>query len=414
MKKDDLIEIGTYRGKPLRWRVLEDGEDGITVIAEKIIDAGAYAPKKSYRMQPWKTSPLRTRMQKMYETCFTPEEKTWILKTQFRLVAYDNDGNKEILDEADDYLLLPTREEMENLFEKDTYRTTKQGREVPCKNFDRLCEVDPAALENGLGPNEEEERYRPLSSSAYCAYWMMSPTRSLDEWNLYVNSMGLIRAKNTADICGIRPCMRIANRDYPAAGTFRYEEKERVETPFPYEKVRFGQYEGTPLEWLVLEKERDRQLVIAEKGLKAVPYTDYFMVSQFKYSAVRKWLCDEFYPHAFTEEEKERILITTVHTPKSPSDISAWKGPEDTEDFLFLLTYEEVKKYFPAQIDLFCYTLKEQGEPVTWWLRDHSTLADNQWVIGERWTDDYYTIEYIPQSRRDVYVRPAMWIKNGE
>ena len=401
---------------PLRWRVLhvDKAKDRILVISEKIIDACPFTEDyRSYRATMWSRSTVRKRMQSIYDQCFTEEEKSFIMLTYYRIDCTDSEGNKEVLDESEDYLFAPTRTVAETYFEEDRTWVTKHGSERPCKNLDRLCEVTETAIKNELGPDEEEERYRPLSSSAYSAYWILTPPKRMDDWQLCVSANGQISVRDSRKPLGIRPCMYLKNMEYPVSGTFRYEETPVIETPHKYDTVQIGQWDGRLLQWLILDKETDRTLVMSEKGIVPMPFHDgWTSARHYGVCHAREWINGEFFEKAFTEEERERICVTTVHIPKSPTDISKWEGPEDCNDHMFLLLYDEVKDYFPSHIDLFCYPLSGRKEPVGWWLRDHCTLADQEDAIAERWTDDYYTRTYLPQSRKDVYVRPAMWIRN--
>ena len=413
IKKDDLISLGTWEGRPMRWRFLSVDKDKILVISEKILDAAPFAGgERSYRAVLWSRSPIRERLQRIYEQCFTDEEKDCIHLSYLSLNTIDENGRIDVLDSAEDYLFLPAHEDILSYFEEDRVCYTKNGVEKYCKNMDRLCEAEETAVRNLPEPDEDEERYKPLSPSAYSAYWLRDPTQYMDDWNRAVSYNGQIQARNSYKPLGIRPCMHIAKKEYPVAGTFRYEEKPLAEVPHEYEKIRFGQWEGKPLQWLILKKEEDRIMVISEKGIIPMPFHDgWRSADHYGVSDARRWINEEFYEQAFSAEEKERICVTAVRIPKSPTDISKWKGPDDCYDPMFLLLYSEVSELFPNHIDLFCYPLSGGKKPVGWWLRDHCTLADQENAIAERWIDDYYANTYLPQSRKDIYVRPAMWLK---
>ena len=65
--------------------------------------------------------------------------------------------------------------------------------------------------------------------------------------------------------------------------------------------------------------------------------------NNYEYSAIRSWLNNEFYDSAFTEEEKEYILTTTVdNSLESTMNESGQYVCDDTTDNVFLLSLADV------------------------------------------------------------------------
>ena len=132
-----------------------------------------------------------------------------------------------------------------------------------------------------------------------------------------------------------------------------------------------------PIEWHVLTYDYNgsgKKLLFAKKILNAMAYTmDYGLDhnNTYKDSDVRKYLTEDFYNFAFTEEEKAAIATTTVDNSAASTnpncDPSEWWSNwdpdgqnewacEDTEDKIFLLSTYEVttEAYGFAALDKKC------------------------------------------------------------
>ena len=162
--------------------------------------------------------------------------------------------------------------------------------------------------------------------------------------------------------------------------------------------------------WRIHAVEEDKVLLISAYTLEMVSYNLEGDDVTWENSYVRKWLNNDFLNMAFNEEEKKGILNSTVETCYS-LDGTVNSGRE-TQDKLFLLSYEEVNKYFePNRYGSFMlkYRISPYCSPgCEWWLR---TPSESDWegcmtyirydgLVGSCvWvTQDYLT------------VRPAMWI----
>ena len=117
--------------------------------------------------------------------------------------------------------------------------------------------------------------------------------------------------------------------------------------------VVFGTYEQDgntkngkePLEWMILDIDGDKALLITAKVVDYVKNTDSKTVLWSK-CAVRTWMNDKFYKGAFSSAERKAILTTQVHTPENPYYL---RGGCDTKDRLFSLSMEEVIQYFETR-----------------------------------------------------------------
>ncbi len=190
--------------------------------------------------------------------------------------------------------------------------------------------------------------------------------------------------------------------------------------------VTFGAYEQDKsekngkesIQWLVLEKEEDRILVISKDCLDCRPYFGYYTNINWSNSSARAWLNGLFKADAFTCAQQERIL-PTINSTLIKADGS--KGYEETEDSLFLFSIEEITKYLPTEADrqaknspyaeLWGAYSGKNGYAM-WWLRDPgssnnmaASFVNYEGQISKNGSD---------VNRTNFAMRPAMWIDISE
>ena len=133
----------------------------------------------------------------------------------------------------------------------------------------------------------------------------------------------------------------------------------------------------TPIEWRILDRHYDKILVVSEYLLGAREYDE--KDRPWKTCSLRSWLDYDFYEKSFNEKQKKIILKF-----------------EETEDYAFLLSEEEVRQYFSSYSARQART-RYGSKSLGWWLRDGKTVTEN----------GSFAWEYSVNS---LYVRPAMWI----
>ena len=160
--------------------------------------------------------------------------------------------------------------------------------------------------------------------------------------------------------------------------------------------------------------------MISEYGLESVPYNRTKKAVTWETCTLREWLNETFYNDAFTAEERNHIVATTV-TPHENPNCTCDQGNETT-DYIFLLSATEYEAYIKENGNI--HTKYQYGRPTAftrtqnvdatgqndycwYWLRTSAT--DNVYACS---VNSYGTIDY---SSREVYktggmVRPAMWI----
>ena len=147
------------------------------------------------------------------------------------------------------------------------------------------------------------------------------------------------------------------------------EQEERRTEPVKEEKhynegesVWFGIYpqeaDGTkkPIEWIVLSIKDDRALLLSKYILEGKKYNEEDISVTWETSDIRRWLNKEFYDTAFNNIEQQKVLKTLVETEDNPDYET--DGGNNTEDKVFLLSLEEVQRFFIADglEDLFSST----------------------------------------------------------
>ena len=187
--------------------------------------------------------------------------------------------------------------------------------------------------------------------------------------------------------------------------------------------IEFGSYEqdgdrstgSESIEWLVLDKEDDKILVISKYALDCKPYNEEDKNITWEKCTLRAWLNDDFLNGAFTEDEIRQIPIVTVSIGENPY-YSTDPG-NVTHDKIFLLSINEAKTYFKSDKERECKSTEyavdngawvdEENGNCWWWLRSpglyqsNGTIAFTDGAIGE-YGDRAYVSIYA--------VRPAMWI----
>lgn len=214
------------------------------------------------------------------------------------------------------------------------------------------------------------------------------------------------------------------------AGLSISEDAEKTEssTENAYESLtegdilEFGMYEQDnnssngkePIEWIILEKEENKILVISKYALDCKPYHSSWDNITWNECSLRRWLNGTFYNQAFDESEKEHILSTHVKAERNPGYDT--NPGSSTTDKVFLLSVKEVNKYFSSDKNRKCtptdyaiaqesYTNKTYTKQ--WWLRSPGPVQYYAALVDQDGSVSFsgYGAVYV-----DRAVRPTMWI----
>lgn len=111
--------------------------------------------------------------------------------------------------------------------------------------------------------------------------------------------------------------------------------------------VKWYQYD--PIEWIILEKDKNgNALIMSQNILQGYQFANNSSNS-YEVSDVRNGLNDFFYKNAFNDIEREYIINTKVdNSAKTTMNKSNPFECNDTYDNIFVLSYQEVLKYFKS------------------------------------------------------------------
>lgn len=197
--------------------------------------------------------------------------------------------------------------------------------------------------------------------------------------------------------------------------------KDNLENPAIGDNVLLGAYEQDndlsngkeDIQWIVLDKEGSKVLLLSKYGLDCVPYHKEGGSITWETCSLRSWLNQEFLMEAFSKELQEMISITEIVNKKNAK--FGTKGGKKTEDKIFLLSTDEVKKYFASDEERVCMAtdyiigqgVKENKGKCWWWLRSPGVsqeYATGVNVDGSVDEGGNYVVNH------NCAVRPAIWI----
>lgn len=193
------------------------------------------------------------------------------------------------------------------------------------------------------------------------------------------------------------------------------------------EYITFGSYEQDndtsngkePIEWLVLDEENGKVLVISKYALDAKPFNEELDDVTWETCTLRSWLNDDFINEAFTSNERAAIPMVTV-AAEANNSYDTDPG-NDTQDKVFLLSIYDVNEHFDSDSAKECkatdYAIAQGAWIIdtanyagncSWWLRS----LGGQSLCAAIVNDIGYTNGVgVGVASNHEAVRPAMWIE---
>lgn len=208
------------------------------------------------------------------------------------------------------------------------------------------------------------------------------------------------------------------------------------------DKVTIGTYDlnnngedgNESIAWKVIAIEDGKALIVSELCIDVMKYNGDKESVTWETSDIRAWLNDgetSFYTTSFDEMEKGYILLSEVKTKGNTAhDIS---GGNNTEDYVFLLSFDEVESYFANDSERIakasakavanggqCFDSRTKSEAaeapasaedymaLTWWLRTPGNTEEKAATVH------YFGLPSPEGARADLAtkgVRPAMWVR---
>ena len=190
------------------------------------------------------------------------------------------------------------------------------------------------------------------------------------------------------------------------------------------EYVRFGSYEQDndtstgkeAVEWLVLDVQGSKTLVISRYVLDVKQFDSREKKVTWENSSIRSWLNGEFLNSTFSNQEQNAIFTASIDNSKAQGN---YDNDKNTKDKIFFLSDVEAnKKYFSTNDSRLCaptdYAIahgafasdrqKEEGH-VNWWLRSIGKDGDDAAATK---FNGITSFGFSPTY--ELGIRPSLWI----
>ncbi len=163
--------------------------------------------------------------------------------------------------------------------------------------------------------------------------------------------------------------------------------------------ISFGSFEQDdnegngkePIEWIVLDVEKDGRLVLLTKYcIERVSYHKKAEDITWEECFIRSWLNKGFLDDSFTKEEQ--WIIPTSYVENDDNPLYGTDGGNDTYDKAFLLSIKEAQDYFEndrarmtsaTEIAKLHYAYTDPFNNTAWWLRSPSFKSNKAAVIAD-------------------------------
>ena len=208
-------------------------------------------------------------------------------------------------------------------------------------------------------------------------------------------------------------------------GPFADKELERLQQAAVGDTLTFGKYEQDndtgngkeDIEWQVLAKEDGKILLLAKKGLDGVQFNTSKAEVSWETSSIRSFCNNDFFNNAFEENEKKRVLESSVNADKNPQKTGVSQG-NNTTDKVFILSAVEISKYFTVNDSRKCMITDYTASKGAWkgdsgeaccWLRTIGTVDSKN--INATIVQGAGSIGYNGRPVDEVQsLRPAIWV----
>ncbi len=205
--------------------------------------------------------------------------------------------------------------------------------------------------------------------------------------------------------------------------------------------VTFGKYDqdgdetngSEPIEWEVLEVSNNRALLISKYVLDCKAYNEEGVDVTWETCTLRSWMNGEFFSAAFNEAEKSKIAETTLSNPdtewKRANGADVIDGGNDTNDKVFLLSLEEIYKYYgndwfeeeygegacekliaPATQTAIKNEVYSANNGADWWLRSPGMNANYACFVSYDGRAGWFKCDIV-DCNNDYGVRPAIYVE---
>lgn len=354
----------------IEWRVLKiDGEKAL-LLSRYVLSGMEFGLGKNGAI--WSNSDVADWLNgDFYANAFTEEEKLAIIKT-------------ETSNTSDNWVFLLSESEAQDLLADDEAR-----RAEPC---------DALKIDTRDGT---------------CRWWLRTTGADNSRNAMLVESSGKISRGGTraeGNDAGVRPAIWV---DLSKAGLLTVEPLSM--STQAGETVAFGSYApgnvpAEPVAWKVVERNGNVVTMVSKYLIDAKPYEVSSTSTSWEDSSLRQWLNGDFIELAFSDAERD-ALVTTVLENGVESDIGIDGSEPTTEDRVYLLSGEELNRYFGKETGAFDTERSNamaQAQLLEyfniWWLRTKDKDYGNPMVVF----NGTVSINWDGYGVEDTGVRPAI------
>ncbi len=195
----------------------------------------------------------------------------------------------------------------------------------------------------------------------------------------------------------------LAQSDWWIKGNRKGADNNASQNVHVGDTIVFGKYKDKFMEWLVLEKKQESVLLFSKQSLYKEPYnTVRSKFTTWKDCTLRKKLNDFYLSKAFSNTQRDRIQLTLVdNSSEQHRDIyGKIEGQPNTDDYVFLLSWQEVAKYLPTEES------RKKAGIGGWWTRSPGEYPGAALSIGN---DGIMTYGNDASSNEDD-IYPALWL----
>jgi len=260
-----VFSFGTYNGQAINWIVVSRESDSCEILALDCIDVLPFAEEEC---RSWRESDLRDWLvNDLYVNAFSSEEK-------LRIDIPDIETTPEL--HEDDVIYLPSINDLDR--------------------YQDLLEEYPASED----------------------WWLRSGVAYLRDLGDICTEEGeaLENEAEVTETHGVRPAMHFyAGNDQAHLeqngeryfADYQIWPSDDIDTVLAGALLRFGTYNGEPIDWIVLSKTGSYIEIVTLDVIDELPLDEDGDYGSWEDATLNGWLNNDFYEEAFDEDEKARI-----------------------------------------------------------------------------------------------------------
>lgn len=370
-----------FNNEPIKWRVLEIEDNTAYMIADKILDSYKYNLEQE--VTKWGISPLRSWLgNTFYNKAFNEEEKQDIYHAIVK-TAYNSSWYGSGVEITWERALAPSYYDPQiQRFGFDTNPKREHNTRYAKVTDYSASKGVPHITDNGAKKNNGIWMTRS-DNSRFLPRWVDSNGKMFDSNGVFdwIHIRSQIK-KSGAKVIGVRPTIHLdlSTTNWKYAGTVKSngevnevsdaQNPNEVETPqgefisvedldnpvmedgvstwdcvyygkYPQTLGSDGKFKNEPVKWRVLSKDGNDLFLMADKALDARFFQDSKIKTTWENSETRRYINKYLLNRLFTSRELENVKLSKVNTPKNPKN--GRSGGGDTEDKLYLLSYQEIE-----------------------------------------------------------------------